>query len=81
MSNTYSNVIPAALGTRVSVQRVPGDLSRDHTVAAWASVNGGPLEALVDVNKTGELVPISEIRENAESVFLHHPHPFDFGQP
>ena len=30
VKSTYNNVIPAALGTKVSVQRAPGDLSRDH---------------------------------------------------
>lgn len=80
MKNTYNNVIPAALGTKVSVQRAPGDLSRDHPVVAWASVNGGPLEALIDVNKSGVLTPISELRQTTEMVFTRHPHPFDFGQ-
>ena len=47
---------------------------------AWASVNGGPLEALIDVNKSGALTPISELRQTTEMVFTSHPHPFDFGQ-
>lgn len=74
MSNSYEHVIPAASGTIVLVQRVPGEDSyREHRVAAWASVNGGPLEALVDVNDTGELTPMSVLRRTSEDVFTVHP--------
>ncbi len=74
MSNTtYESVIPAALGTVAWVQRVADEPDQAHTVVAWASVNGGPVEALVDVNDTGVLTPISELRRKSENVSTSHP--------
>lgn len=73
MSNTYENVIPAATDTVVYVQRASAEDSTCHTVVAWASVNGGPLEALVDLNDTGELVPLSLLRKKSEDVYVDHP--------
>ncbi len=78
MNNTYENVIPATLGTTAWVQRVEGESFSAHTVVAWASVNGGPLEALVDLNDTGELVPVSTLRDKAESFYTDHPSPLQF---
>ena len=78
MSNTYENVIPATLGTTAWVERVPGESPKLHAVVAWASVNGGPIEALVDLNDTGELVPVSTLREKSEHVYTDHPSPLQF---
>ncbi len=73
VKNTYNNVIPAASGTLMRIWRVPGDRGLPYPVVAWASVNGGPLEALVDVNDTGELTPASELRGNVYQVSLCYP--------
>ena len=73
MSNTYENVIPATAGTVAWVQRVPGEHHSPHTVVAWASVDGGPLEALIDHNEVGELVPMSTLRERSEDVYVAAP--------
>lgn len=79
MSNTYEHVIPAALGTLALIQHASGERFHDYPVVAWASVNGGPLEALVDLNDTGELTPVSEIRATSTSVTIDHPSPIQFG--
>ncbi|ALG84687.1 hypothetical protein [Gordonia phthalatica] len=73
VKNTYNNVIPAALGTTAYVRRTDVAVSSTHTVVAWASVNGGPMEALIDVNGTGELTPVSELRQTTEDLFIDTP--------
>lgn len=78
MSNTYEHIIPAALGTKACIYRVADEDPHWAPVVAWASVNGGPLEALVDVNDSGELTPISTLKANNYLVFTDHATPYEF---
>lgn len=68
-----TNVIPAAAGTRLRVQRASGEPYRDHVVVAWASFNNKPMEALVTLNDTGELTPLSAVRDEVEDLYIVHP--------
>lgn len=71
MNDTLTNVIPAASSTWAAIRRTPGDPVTVHPVPAWASVNGGPLVAMVHVNETGRLTSVEDLEEtcNAVSVF------------
>lgn len=62
-------MIPAQPGTVAVVTRVPGEAPSTHPVSAWARV-GDRVEALVHINGSGELTPITRLRETVESVVV-----------
>lgn len=62
------NLIPAQPNTEALVTRYDGVRSV-HRVHAWALI-AGRVEALVHINSTGELTPVSVLRDNDSEVVV-----------